>query len=53
MPLGFLGVDGPRLQFAELYGAVEMPTASYPERTEQHVRESGGCTLASSKPSHL
>jgi len=40
IPLGFLTEDGPRHEFAELYGAVEMPTASYAERTRQNVRDS-------------
>ena len=42
MPLGFLTEDGPRPDYAELYGAVEMPTASYPARTERNVRDSDG-----------
>jgi hypothetical protein len=38
MPLGFLTEDGPRPEFAELHGAVEMPTpklcrADRPERS--------------------
>jgi hypothetical protein len=37
---GLLIQDGPRPEFAELYGAVEMPTASYRERTIQNVRDS-------------
>ena len=40
MPLGFLTEDGPRPEFAELYGAMEMPTASYRARTERNVRDS-------------
>jgi hypothetical protein len=39
MPLGFLTEDGPP-EFAELYGAKEMPTADYRARTEQNVRGS-------------
>jgi hypothetical protein len=42
MPKGFLTEEGPRPEFAELYGAQEMPTADYRQRTEQNVRESGG-----------
>src|SRR3954468_5873601 len=42
MPKGFLTEDGPRPEFAEIYGAVELPTASYPDRTEQNVRDSDG-----------
>jgi hypothetical protein len=40
MPKGFLTEDGPRPEFAELYGAQEMPTDSYRARTEQNVRDS-------------
>jgi hypothetical protein len=40
MPKGFLTEDGPRPEFAELYGALEMPTDSYCLRTEQNVRDS-------------
>jgi hypothetical protein len=39
MPLGFLTEAGPCPEFAELYGAREMPTASYKARTEQNVRD--------------
>jgi hypothetical protein len=42
MPAGFKTEDGPRPGFAELYNAVEMPTASYPARTEANVRDSDG-----------
>jgi hypothetical protein len=34
MPLGFLTEDGPRPEFADLYGAREMPTPDYRARTE-------------------
>jgi hypothetical protein len=40
MPLGFLTEAGPRPEFAELYGAVEMDTADYRRRTEENVRQS-------------
>jgi hypothetical protein len=40
MPKGFLTEDGPHPEFAEGYGAVEMPTDSYPARTEQNVQDS-------------
>jgi hypothetical protein len=40
MPRGFLTADGPRPEFAQQYGAAEMPTDSYSARTEQNVRES-------------
>jgi hypothetical protein len=40
MPRGFLTEDGPRPDFAELFGAVEMPTPDYRARTEQNVRDS-------------
>jgi hypothetical protein len=42
MPKGFLTEDGPRPDFAELYGALEMATASYSARTHQNVRDSHG-----------
>jgi Circularly permutated YpsA SLOG family len=40
MPLGFLTEDGPRPDFAEMFGAVEMPGGGYPERTRARVRDS-------------
>jgi hypothetical protein len=39
MPLGFLTEVGPRPEFAELYGAVVLPTADYPSRTRRNVFE--------------
>jgi hypothetical protein len=42
MPAGFLTEDGPRPEFAEDYGAAEMPTDRYPARTEQNAGESDG-----------
>jgi hypothetical protein len=42
MPKGFLTEDGPRPEFAELYGAVELPTDDYPARTERNMRDSDG-----------
>jgi hypothetical protein len=39
MPLGFLTEDSPRPEFAELYGATEMPTTIDPPPTEQNVRD--------------
>jgi hypothetical protein len=39
MPRGFLTVDGPRPEFAEQFGAVQMSSESYPWRTEQNVRD--------------
>lgn len=39
MPTDFLTEDGPRPDFAELYGAVAMATASYAARTERNVRD--------------
>jgi hypothetical protein len=41
MPLGFLTEDGPRPEFAALYGARETSTADYKQRTEANVRDSG------------
>jgi hypothetical protein len=40
MPKGFLTEDGTRPDFAERYGAAEMPTGSMTARTEQNVRDS-------------
>jgi hypothetical protein len=40
MPQGFLTEDGSHPEFVERYAAVEMPTDSYPARTEQNVRDS-------------
>lgn len=47
MPAGYLTEDGPRPEYRELYDAREMPTASYPARTEANGRLArglaGGC----------
>jgi hypothetical protein len=40
MPRGFLTEEGSRPEFAELFGAFEMPTPDYRARTEQNVRDS-------------
>jgi hypothetical protein len=40
MPRKFLTKDGPRPDFADLYGARELPTSSYPERTFANARDS-------------
>jgi Circularly permutated YpsA SLOG family len=40
MPQGFLTEEGPRPEFADLYGAIEMPTSDFRLRTEQNVRDS-------------
>jgi hypothetical protein len=45
LPKGFLTEDGPRPEFATLYGAQEMPTDSYRARTEQNVRDSHGTVV--------
>jgi hypothetical protein len=37
MPAGFLTEDGPRPEFAELYGARETQSPDYPERTRRNV----------------
>jgi Circularly permutated YpsA SLOG family len=42
MPKGFLTEDGPCPEFAELYGATELPTAYYPARIRRNVLESDG-----------
>lgn len=38
----FLTEDGPRPEFAELYGAVAIPGGSYPDRTFANARDSDG-----------
>lgn len=40
MPVGFLTEAEPRPEFAELFGAVEIETASYPARTRANVEGS-------------
>ncbi len=40
MPAGFQTEDGPRSEFAEMFGAVELPGGGYPERTRANVRDS-------------
>lgn len=40
MPLGFITEDGPRPEFAELYGAVEHPSREYPPRTLANAEDS-------------
>jgi hypothetical protein len=42
MPFGFLIEAGPQRWFANVYGAREMPTKSYPARTVQNVMDSDG-----------
>jgi hypothetical protein len=42
MPLEFLTEDGPRPDFAELYGAHQLDSADYPARTEANIRASDG-----------
>jgi Circularly permutated YpsA SLOG family len=42
MPKGFLTEEGPQRWFANVYGAREMPTANYPARTVQNVKDSDG-----------
>ena len=44
MPWGFLTEDGPRPEFADLYGARELPTADYPARTRRNALE-GSATI--------
>lgn len=40
MPKGFLTEDGPKPEYADLYGAREHASASYPPRTRQNVADS-------------
>ena len=42
MPEGFLTEAGPRPDFAEIYGAVELIGGGYAERTRATVRDSDG-----------
>jgi hypothetical protein len=42
MPKGFLTEAGPSPEFAAEFGAVEMPTASYPERTRANIKAEDG-----------
>jgi Circularly permutated YpsA SLOG family len=42
MPLGFLTEDGPRPEFAALYGAVETASATYPPRTRMNAQAGDG-----------
>ena len=63
MPHGFLTEDGPRPELADRYGARELPTASYPERTFANARDSEACRKLSrsclrveegfTRPSHI
>jgi hypothetical protein len=40
MPLGILTEEGPRPEFAALFGAVEIPTPDYRARTKRNVADS-------------
>jgi hypothetical protein len=40
MPKGFLTEDGPHPEFAEQFGAAELPTENKAARTEQNVQDS-------------
>lgn len=40
MPKGFKTEEGPRPEYAALYGAKEHPSPEYPPRTEANVRDS-------------
>ena len=42
MPAGFLTEDGPRREFAELYGAAETSSATYPPRTRMNAQAGDG-----------
>ena len=42
MPRGFRTEDGPRPEYAELYGAKEHESAMYPPRTRANVADSDG-----------
>ena len=40
MPEGFLTEAGPRPEYAEMFGAVELPGGGYRQRTRANVRDS-------------
>jgi hypothetical protein len=40
MPESFLTESGPRPEFAEMFGALEIPGGGYPERTRANARDS-------------
>jgi len=40
MPRGFVTEEGPHPEFADEYGAAELPTESFRDRTEQNVQDS-------------
>lgn len=42
LPLGWTTQDGPKPEYAELYGCVEHPSPLYPPRTFLNVKESSG-----------
>ncbi len=42
VPKGFLTEDGPHAEFAEQYGAAELPSDSERARTEQNIQDSDG-----------
>ena len=42
MPLGFKTLDGPRPEYAELYGMKEHSSPHYPGRTYQNVKDADG-----------
>ena len=44
MPRGWLTEDGPRPEYAELYGMLECPIGGYPARTEMNI-ENADATL--------
>ena len=50
MPKGFLTEDGPRPEFAEMYGAKQTTSTTYPERTRLNARL-GNITLWFGDPS--
>ena len=45
MPKGFRTEDGPRPEFAELYGAVELDLPGYTPRTIENARNSDGTII--------
>lgn len=50
MPAGFMTLDGPRPEYAELYGAKEHASPDYGPRTDANVRDSDGTFLMACDP---
>jgi hypothetical protein len=53
MPSGFLTEDGPRPEYAVIYGATAGATDAYPERTRANVAASDAALIAGHRPAAL